>query len=361
LSRRETAITTIAHPEPSRVTVGVDTHGEVHVACALDQLGRQLATGQATTTPIGYRALLDWAQRLGEVQAWGVEGTGCSGAGLARFLTAHDQVVLEVNRPDRSVRRRRGRSDPVDAEAAARAVLAGQATAIPKTGSHLVEMVRCVRVARATAVKARTQAANALRALVVTAPAELREQLRGLPTGRLASTAARLRPGPILTVTAATKLTLRVLGQRYQALEAELAAVDAELDRLTAQAAPRLRRRCGVGPEIAGALLVAAGDNPGAAPQRGRVLDAVRRFPDPGLLWQEGAPSPEPGWQPPGQHRLYRIVIVRLRWHQPTRDYLVRRTNEGLSKREIIRCLKRYVAREVFAAMNAPTALPDAA
>jgi hypothetical protein len=145
---RETAMTTIAHPEPSRVTVGVDTHGEVHVACALDQLGRQLAT-------------------------------------------------------------RRGKSDPVDAEAAARAVLAGQATAIPKTGSHLVEMVRCVRVARATAVKARTQAANALRALVVTAPAELRERLRGLPTGRLASTAARLCPGPLLTVTAATNERLR--------------------------------------------------------------------------------------------------------------------------------------------------------
>jgi transposase len=160
------------------------------VACALDQLGRQLATGQAATTPAGYRALLDWAKRLGEVEAWGVEGTGCYGAGLARFLTAHDQVVLEVNRPDRSARRRRGKSDPVDAEAAARAVLAGQATVIPKTGSHLVEMVRCLRVARATAVKARTQAANALRALVVTAPAELREQLRGLPTGQLVGTAA---------------------------------------------------------------------------------------------------------------------------------------------------------------------------
>ena len=123
-------------------------------------------------------------------------------------------------------------------------------------------MVRCLRVARATAVKARTQAANALRALVVTAPAELRQQLRELSAKRLASTAARLRPGPILTTTAATKLALRLLGQRYQALEAELAAVDAELDRLTAQAAPRLRQRCGVGPEIAGALLVAAGDNP---------------------------------------------------------------------------------------------------
>ncbi len=361
MSGRETAITTIAHPEPSRVTVGVDTHGEVHVACALDQLGRQLATRQATTTPIGYRALLDWAQRLGEVQAWGVEGTGCYGAGLARFLDSQGQVVLEVNRPDRSVRRRRGKSDPVDAEAAARAVLAGQATAIPKTGSHLVEMIRCVRVARATAVKARTQAANALRALVVTAPAELREQLRGLPTGRLASTAARLRPGPILTVTAATKLTLRVLGQRYQALEAELAAVDAELDRLTAQAAPRLRRRCGVGPEIAGALLVAAGGNPERLRSEAAFSMLCGASPIPASSGKTVRHRLNRGGNRQANTALYRIVIVRLRWHQPTRDYMVRRTKEGLSKREIIRCLKRYVAREVFAAMNAPTALPEAA
>jgi transposase len=263
LSGRETAITTIAHPEPTRVTVGVDTHGEVHVACAIDQLGRHLAFLGVATNTRGYRELLDWAQSLGEVQAFGVEGTGCYGAGLARFLAAHGQVVLEVNRPDRQARRRRGKSDPVDAEAAARAVQAGQATAIPKAGDHLVEMVRCLRVARTTAAKARTQTANALRALVVTAPAELREPLRDLPIGRLASTTARLRPGPILTTAAATKLALRQLGQRYQALEAELAAVDAELDRLTAQAAPRLRQRFGVGPEIAGALLVAAGDNPG--------------------------------------------------------------------------------------------------
>jgi transposase len=256
LSRRETAITTIAHPEPSRVTVGVDTHGQVHVACALDQLGRHLATLGVATTISGYRELLAWAQCLGEVQGFGVEGTGCYGAGLARFLTAHDQVVLEVNRPDRQARRRRGKSDPVDAEAAARAVLAGQATAIPKAGDHLVEMVRCLRVARATAAKARTQTANALRALVVTAPAELREQLRDLPAAQLASTVARLRPGPMATTTAATKLALRLLGERYQALDAELARVDVELDRLTTQAAPELRQLCGVGPEIAGALLV---------------------------------------------------------------------------------------------------------
>jgi transposase len=139
--------------------------------------------------------LLDWARGLGQVAGFGVEGTGCYGAGLARFLGAQGQVVVEVNRPDRQARRRRGTSDPVDAEAAARAVLAGQATALPKPGDSMVEMVRCLRVARATAIKARTQAANALRALLVTAPVELREQLRDLDPSKLAATAARLRPG----------------------------------------------------------------------------------------------------------------------------------------------------------------------
>jgi transposase len=330
------------------------------VACAIDQLGRQLATTHFPTTPRGYRALLDWAQSLGEVQGFGVEGTGCYGAGLGRFLAVQGQVVWKVNRPDRQARRQRGKSDPVDAQAAARAVQAGQATAIPKAGDHLVEMVRCLRVARTTAAKARTQAANALRALVVTAPAELREQLRDLPAGTLASTAARLRPGPIVTTTAATKLALRLLGERYQALDGELARVDAELDRLTAQAAPGLRQLCEVGPEIAGALLVTAGDNPqrlrseaafsmlcGASPLQASSGKTVRHRLNRGGNRQANT-------------ALYRIVVVRLRWHQPTRAYMARRTTQGLSKREIIRCLKRYVAREVFAALQASTGLAAA-
>jgi transposase len=335
----------------------VDTHGEVHVACALDQLGRHLATTRVATTPMGYRALLDWARSLGEVAAWGVEGTGCYGAGLVRFLAARGQLVWEVNRPDRQARRQRGKSDPVDAEAAARAVQAGQATAIPKAGDHLVEMMRCLRVARATAVKARTQTANALRALVVTAPAELREPLRGLSAGALASTAARMRPGPIATTTAATKLALRLLGERSQALDGELARVDAELDRLTTQAAPELRQLCGVGPEIAGALLVAAGDNPLRLRSQAAFSMLCGASPIPASSGKTVRHRLNRGGNRQANSALYRIVVVRLRWHQPTRDYLARRTRQGLSKREIIRCLKRYVAREVFTALQAPTAL----
>jgi transposase len=253
----------MAHPEPPpRVTVGVDTHKDLHVAAAHDQLGRRLATTQVPASGAGYAELLAWARALGEVEAWGVEGTGSYGAGLARFLAAHGQHVVEVNRPDRAARRRHGKSDAVDADAAARAVLAGEATGTPKAQDGVVEMLRALRAARATAIKARTQAVNALKGLLVTAPAELREQLAGLPTARLVGAAAALEPGRLATPTAAVMLALRGLAGRYQHLDAEVAGLTEQLDALTARHAPGLRGLHGVGPDCAAALLVAAGDNP---------------------------------------------------------------------------------------------------
>ena len=346
------AITTIAHARPTRVTIGVDTHGDVHVAHAKDQLGRRLETVSIPTTPTGYQDLLAWARGLGQVQAWGVEGTGSYGAGLARYLRKAGQVVLEVNRPDRAARRRRGKSDPVDAEAAARAVQAGEVTIVPKAADGQVEMLRSLRVARTTAMRARTQAVNALRSLLVTAPAELREQLRGLSAVRLVRCAATLDPGRLTSPTAAAMLALRTLARRYQALDAEITALDSELDQLTATAAPGLLALFGVGPDVASALLIAAGDNPrrlrseaafsmlcGSSPIEASSGKTIRHRLNRGGDRQANA-------------ALYRIVIVRLRWHQPTKDYMARRTAEGKSKKEIIRCLKRYVAREVFAVLR---------
>jgi transposase len=259
---RETAIATIAHPESARVTVGVDTHDDLHVASARDQLGRRVAITLVPTSPAGYQHLLDWARQLGEVAAFGIEGTGSYGAALARFLRANGQQVFEVNRPDRATRRRKGKSDPLDADAAARAVQAGDAAGLPKAGTGTVEMLRVLRVARQSALKARTQATNALRALLVTAPAELREQLRGLSKTALPRTAAALDPGQLTSPTAATMLALRTLGQRHAALTAELTALEAEINRLVARHATPLLALFGVGPDSASALLVAAGDNP---------------------------------------------------------------------------------------------------
>jgi transposase len=337
----------MTQPAPARITIGVDTHADVHVAVAKDSFGRRLDATSVATTPAGYADLLDWAQRLGQVEAWGIEGTGSFGAGLTRFLRSRGQVVLEVNRPDRQSRRRRCKSDPLDAEAAARAAQARHGS-VPKAGDGLVEMIRSLRVARATAMKARTQAINALKALVVTAPEELREQLRALSVVRLVQTAAELEPGSVTTPSAAARLGLRSLARRYETLSAELAVLDAELGRLTAAAAPGLVALFGVGPDSAGALLVAAGDNPDRLRSNSAFAMLCGASPIEASSGKTRRYRLNRGGDRQANAALYRIVIARLRHDQPTKDYMARRLREGKSKKEAIRCLKRYVAREVF-------------
>jgi transposase len=346
------AITTMAHPTPPRVTVGVDTHKDTHVAAVRDQLGRRLGTTQVPASSAGYAQLLSWAHALGEVAAWGVEGTGSYGAGLARFLAAHGQRVVEVNRPDRQARRRRGKSDAVDADAAARAVQAGEATGVPKAQDGVVEMLRALRAARQTAVKARTQAINALKGLLVTAPAELREQLGGLPTGRLVGAAAALEPGTLATPTAAARLALRGLAQRYQHVDAEIALLTEQLDALTARHAPKLRDLHGVGPDCAAALLIAAGDNPRRLHSEAAFAALCGTSPVEASSGKTRRHRLNRGGDRQANAALHRVVVVRLRWHQPTRDYATRRTTQGKTSKEILRCLKRYVAREVFAVLR---------
>ena len=342
----------MAHTVPTRVTIGVDTHKDLHVAAARDQLGRRLAVTMAPANSAGYAELLAWAHALGDVQAWGVEGTGSYGAGLARFLTTAGQRVWEVNRPDRQARRRRGKSDPVDADAAARAVQAGEATGTPKAQDGVVEMARALRVARQTAVKARTQAINAIKALLVTAPAELREQLDGLTTTRLIRQAATLDPGTLATPTAATMLALGGLARRCQQLDAEISLLTGELDQLTSTAAPKLRQLLGVGPDSAAALLIAAGDNPGRLRSEAAFAALCGASPVEASSGKTQRHRLNRGGDRQANAALHRVVLVRLRWHQPTRDYLARRTAEGKTKKEILRCLKRYVAREVFAVLR---------
>jgi transposase len=342
----------MAHTTRSQVTIGVDTHKHIHVAAARDAQGRRLATTQVAATRAGYTSLLAWAQGLGEPVAWGVEGTGSYGAGLARFLAGHGQQVWEVNRPDRAARRRRGKSDPVDADAAARAVQAGEATGTPKAQDGMVEMVRVVRVARQSAVKARTQAINALKGLVVTAPTELREQLEGLSTARLIGQVAALDPDTPTNPNAAVILALGGLARRYQHLDAEISILTATLDQLTITVAPRLRNLLGVGPDSAAALLIAAGDNPGRLRSEAAFAALCGSSPVQASSGKTRRHRLNRGGDRQANAALHRIVIVRLRWHQPTRDYAARRTTQGKTRKEIIRCLKRYLAREIFAVLH---------
>ncbi len=334
------------------IVVGVDTHRDVHVAVALSGVGANLGTTSVPTTVAGSSELLRWAQALGPTVAFGIEGTGSYGAGLARWLAAHGQTVLEVDRPDRRARARDGRSDPLDAEVAARAVLSGKATGIPKSGVGAVEMIRTLRVARRSAMKARTQAANQLVALVLTAPPEVREVLRGMTVPRLVEVAGRFRPGPLVDPSAAVKTALRHLARRHAALSAEIAALDHDLGALVVLAAPDLLGINGVGVEVAGALLVTAGDNPerlGSEASFARLCGAAPLPASSGLTTRHRLNR---GGDRQANNALWRIAIARMRRDARTQEYVVRRTQEGLSKREIIRCLKRYIAREVFTALK---------
>ena len=345
-----------------RVTVGVDTHRDLHVAVALNQHGGWLGARSFPTTPSGFAALMTWASSYGALGLIGIEGTGSYGAGLARWLRARGLTVVEIDRPDRrdrQGRRRRGKSDPTDAEAAARAVLAGTAVGQPKAADGRVEMIRLLRVARRSALKARTQAANQLHALVLTAPDPLRARLRGLTLERLVAVAAAFRPGPSLnTPLAATRLALKSLAGRYQQLTAEITTLDGQLSQLVATAAPALLAVKGVGPETAGALLVAAGDNPDRLRSEGAFARLCGVAPLPASSGRTTRHRLNRGGDRDANRALYLLVLGRMRWDPRTQAYVARRTAEGLSKPETIRCLKRYLAREVYRLLRAPTDVP---
>ena len=243
---------------------GVDTHRDTHVAAVVDTAGRLLGSESFAAEGAGYQRLVAWLGSQGHLVRVGVEGTGSYGAGLARYLTEADIEVVEVNRPNRQLRRQKGgKTDSVDAEAAARSAASGQATAVPKSGDGPVECLRMLRTARRSAVKARTQAANQIHSLVVTGPEQVKQQLKGMNLKAQVRVCARFRPGTDHTTTAYAKRALRHLARRYQTLDTEIGELDTEIRGLCAKANPALLAAEGVGPDTAAALLVAVGDNPG--------------------------------------------------------------------------------------------------
>jgi transposase len=351
----ENSITNIAHgPTTRSIVVGVDTHKDAHVAVALDLLGARLSDVRVPSTLAGYSQLVEWAADLGAISAIAVEGTNCYGAGLTRFVTGHGHTVVEVNRPDRALRRRRGKSDTIDAEAAARAVLSGVATAAPKASDGTVEMIRMLKTAKNSAVKARTQALNQIHAIVLTAPAALREELAELRTPALTERCASLRPGELSSPAAVARHTLRLLARRALALLAEVAGLNRQIEILAKLTAPRLIDTYGVGPDGAAALLLTAGDNPERLHSEAAFAALCGASPIPASSGKTNRHRLNRGGDRQANAALHRVVVVRLRWHQPTRDYMARRLTQGKTKAEIIRCLKRYVAREIYHVLMPP-------
>jgi len=341
------------------VTLGVDTHKDAHVAVALDGLGRQLGVVSVPTTENGYCKLIQWAEDLGNIERVGVEGTGSFGADLTRFLIAKGIEVREVIRPKRRDQYRSGKSDPLDAEAAARAVLAGTATSLPKGADGEVEMIRALRITRRSALKARTQAANHMKALLVTAPEELRAKLCELSTNKLVKRAAHFRLGQCPDdVTAATKFALRSVARRYLRLSEEISEFDELLDRLVAEAAPELIAVEGVGTDTAASLLIATGDNPQRMRSEAAFAHLCGVAPIPASSGKIVRHRLNRRGNRDANRALYAIAFGRMRRDQRTRDYVARRTAEGKSKKEIIRCLKRYIARELYRVLPSPRERP---
>jgi transposase len=342
----EVAITMVERGR--RVIGGVDTHKDVHVVAAVDGTGRILGTAEFPSTIRGHRSLLTWLNRFGSVLRVGVEGTGAYGAGLARYLAEAGVEVVEVDRPNRQTRRRKGKSDPVDAEAAARAALSGEASGQPKGGTGVVEMIRALRVARRSARKARVQAVNQIRDLIITAPDELRSTLRDLTLKQVTDRAVRWRPGPVTSPTAATKLALSVLARRYQTLGAEIDQLDVELGRLVAETASSLLERKGLGTDTIAALLVAAGDNPQRLKSEASFAALCGVSPVDASSGKQQRHRLNRAGDRQANEALWRVVLVRMSTDPRTKDYVARRLKEGKSKKEAIRCLKRYVAREIY-------------
>ncbi len=334
------------------IVVGIDTHKDEHVAVAINPLGARLGDYRLATTAKGYAGLEGWACILCLIRSFGIEGTGSYGAGLARFLTSRGHRVIEVNRPDRSTRRRLGKSDPIDAEMAARAVLAGVAQESPKSGADKVEMIRMLKGAKDSAVKARTQAINQMKALTITAPVELREALCGLEGIKLVARCAGFRPGAVVTPLSAAKYALRSLARRCRQLSEEINHIKTELSRLVAETAPALTEPIGIGPDTAATLLVTAGDNPERLRSEAAFAALCGVSPIPASSGKTNRHRLNRGGDRRANAALYRIVVVRLRYDDDTKAYMQRRAAEGMSKSEVIRCLKRYVAREVFAILR---------
>ena len=336
------------HLESSEVILGVDTHLDVHVGVVIDATGRVMGTLSVDTNHDGYQQLLCWAQKFGVLRRAGVEGTGSYGAALTQFLQGSGITVIEINRPDRSRRRGRGKSDATDAESAARSILAGDATSIPKTHNGLAEGLRTLNLVRRSSVKAKTQTINQIRALLVSAPQAIRDAAYKPDASKCVAACAGLSQDKVSAALVSLLTALRLLAKRWMVLNDELSELDATLARLTKKAAPRLLSRFGVGPQTASTLLITAGDNPTRLHSEAALAALCGTSPLQASSGKVQRHRLNRGGDRQANNALWTIAMVRMRSDARTRQYVARRTGEGLSKKEIHRCLKRYIVRELY-------------
>ncbi|WP_400160649.1 IS110 family transposase [Arthrobacter sp. BPSS-3] len=358
-TRKNRAVAILVEELP-QVIVGVDTHADTHHVAIVTEYGKPIADEKFAATAAGYSKILNFITSHGIVRAVGVEGTGSYGAELSRVLAKEKLSVFEVNRPNRQNRRIRGKSDPLDAYQAAQSVLAERGISTPKTKDGPVECLRVLRTARTSAMKARTIAINQIRSLLVAAPETIRSKYRGLPTSAMITALARSRPsGHPAETEHITALTLKTLALRYESLRTEIASTDALLQEILDSYAPLLTELTGVGVEVATQLLVTVGDNPERINNEAQFAALTGTAPVPASSGKTIRHRLSKGGDRQANSALHHVVLSRMQSDSRTQDYVAKRTADGKSKRETMRCLKRYVAREIYRQIFNPVAAPD--
>jgi transposase len=335
------------------VVIGVDTHKDTHTAAAVGATGAVLEHLTVPADPAGYRQLIAFGRRH-DATLWAIEGTGSFGAGLTTALLARCERIVEVDRPQRPARRGGVKSDEIDAVRAARQALAGVGLSEPRRRGDR-EAIRVLLATRAQAITFRTRAISALHALVTGAPDGLRERLRTLPLGQLLHTCAGLRDSSRRSVEeSATVLAMRSTARRALGCEREAAELQAQLDRLVRRLAPQLLDQLGIGPVVAAQVITSWSHH-------GRIRSEAA------FAKLGGAAPIEASSGTITRHRLNRsgdrqlnralhtIVLLRMRQDRATKDYVQRRLAQGKTIRDIKRCLKRYIARQLFRQLEALT------
>ena len=341
-------------PARTEIIGGVDTHQDLHTAAIVTLDGAALGTESFSTTRAGYRAMLRWFLSHGELLRIGVESTGWYGAGITRHLALAGVPVLEVTGPDPAARRAKGKDDALDAIAAAEAARTKRRVQVAKDRSGAVAALRVLRTTRKTAVKCRRATLQQLHNTVVAAPEEVRDQVRNLTRMQRLRMCAAWRPDTIgyRDPVVATRLSLKSLARRILDLNDEIADLDRLIGPLVGELAPNLLQLEGVGIEIAGEFVVAAGENPDRLRCEASFATMCGACPIPASSGKTQRHRLNRGGNRQANSALHLVAIGRMRTDERTQAYVARRTQEGLPKREIIRCLKRYVAREIYRALT---------
>ena len=339
---------------PGRIVGGVDTHKDLHVAAVVDELDRVLASRCFATTRHGYKQMVAWMGAFGSLQRVGIEATGTYGAGLLRYMQKAGIEVLEVTTPDKHDRRKRGKNDDLDAQNAAHAAFAGKRTVTPKSRNGMIESLRVLKACRRTAVAARRVALQMIQNTIVCAPDELRELLRKMTRMQLIRTLAAWRPDltDYRNVTSAYRITLKSLGRRYLELHDEIADLDTMIIAIVDELAPNLVARNSIGHESAAQLLLTAGGNVQRLRSEASFAALCGVSPVPASSGKTTRHRLSRGGDRAANSALHIIAIGRLRTDPRTQAYVAKRITEGHSKLEAIRCVKRYIAREVFSLID---------